>query len=320
MDKHELIVSLKEICAELGRTPSRAEFIRDSRLINPRALLENYFNGHYHLLIQACGVESFKESRKRDRKGLTNAIFNKDIVQTIEEYIPSVDKPKINYQPTLIIPDVHFPFENKKVLQSIYEFALKHKPVRIIQVGDLYDMYAHSKFPRSHNIYMPKQEEELARAGAEKMWNTVREICPKAECIQLLGNHDLRPLRQTLSSLPSLEHVIEKYLHEVMTFEGVKLIKDPRQEYLFDDVEVIHGYRSNLGGHRDHALMNAICGHIHVGGVVFRRIRGQTLWELNCGLAGDPEAKAFNYTPQKIVNWTPGFGFVDQYGPRFIPL
>src|SRR5205814_2052736 len=109
------------------------------------------------------------------------------------------------------------------------------------------------------------------------------------------------------------------YLDKIMSFDGVKLITDPRQEYEFDDVLTIHGYRTQLGSHRDYSLMKTVHGHSHKGGVVFRRIRGETLWELDVGFTGDAEAKAFGYTPQKIYDGTVGLGWLDGYGPRFIP-
>lgn len=316
MDKHEVIVALKDLALELGRTPKRSEFI--SRISNGQMKIENLF-GSYITLVTAAGLESSQEQRTRNKRGLTNAIFIKDIDSVIEQYEPREPEKKIVYAPTLIIPDTHFPFVNNRLLEKIYRFTEKHAPQRIIQVGDLYDMYAHSKFPRSQNIYMPKQEEELGRSGAEEMWKTLKSYAPNAECVQLKGNHDIRPLRRTLESMPSLEHFVEEYLNKIMRFDGVTLIEDHRQEYYFDDVEVIHGYRSNLGAHRDFALMNAICGHMHVGGVVFRRIKNKTLFELNCGLAGAPESKVFGYTPQKISTGTPGVGWLDEYGPRFIP-
>ena len=108
---------------------------------------------------------------------------------------------------------------------------------------------------------------------------------------------------------------------DMMSFDGVETILDSRQELMLPgDVMVVHGYKSKIGEHRDHALYNAVCGHQHTGGVVYRQIRGRVLWELNAGLAGDPEAKGLTYGAQKINSWTLGFGFLDEYGPRFIPL
>lgn len=316
MDKHDIIVALKDFALELGRTPRRTEFFQ--RIKNGQHNVEITF-GSYTTLCIAAGLETNSSHKNRQGK-LTNDIFKRDVEEVIEDYKPRKNYPKIQYAPTLAIPDTHFPFINKKLMDEIYKFSADNKPKRIIQVGDLYDMYSHTKFPKSLNVYTPQREEELGRRGAEEMWKILKRDNPEAECVQLAGNHDQRALKRTLESLPSLEHIVIEYLYKLMSFEGVKLISDPREEYKFDDVLAIHGYKSGIGSHRDYNLSNIICGHQHIGGVTFRRIQGKTLWELNAGLAGDPESKALGYTPQKIFSATPGFGWLDGYGPRFIPF
>jgi predicted phosphodiesterase len=309
-DAHDLIVRIKELAIELGRTPTRDEF---QKVLRSRKAVEDAFGTHA-ALVQAAGLEPPRAPR------IDNRIFEKDLSQVLEKTQPRASCEPIRYAPTLCIGDTHFPFVNQKVLEAIYRFAEIQKPMRIIQVGDLFDLYAHSKFPRSQNIYSPRQEEELAVKGAREMWAELKRLCPEAECVQIKGNHDVRPVKRTLESVPSLEHVVEKHLNAIMTFDGVRLIEDHREEYVFDDVIVHHGYRLRLGEHRDYQLTNAIVGHTHKGGVVFRRVQGKTLWELNAGFTGDIESKVFSYTSQRMTNETTGFGFVDEYGPRFIPV
>lgn len=313
MDKHELISIVKDLAISLGRTPTRVEFTNQVRGGDHH--LRKLF-GNYTVLLQAASLDPEEKSRL---KGHGNEIFQRDLSAVLQEHVPLEPIAQAKTIPTLAIGDTHFPFVSERTLDLIYEYTNKEKPERIIQMGDLYDMYAHSKFPRSLNIYNPKQEEDLAREGSEKMWKTLKRIVPRAECIQLKGNHDIRPIKRTIESLPSLEHVVAKYLDDLMTFEGVKLISDSRQEYIVDGIAYLHGYRSKIGEHRDHMLMNAVCAHIHVGGTLFRRFRGQTFWELNAGFVGDAESKALGYTPQKIQNHTLGFGWIDENGPRFIP-
>lgn len=310
LDQHQLICELKDHAIELGRTPTRDEFVKR---IKQRQVLDEL--GGYAVLCQAAGLDGAGRVRK-----LTSAIFERHVAEVIAQHEPIAPIPQANYTKTLCIGDTHFPFVSQRVLDFIYEWAEKNKPRRIVQIGDLYDMYCASKFPRSQNVYSPEEEETLARHGAETMWSTLRRICPEAECVQLKGNHDIRPLKRTLESAPSLEHVIAKHLDHLMTFDGVKLIVDPRQEYIVDGIQFIHGYRSKLGDHRDYTLMHTVCGHSHVGGVTFKRLRGQTLWELNCGYAGDPESKALGYTPQRLTHWTHGLGAIDELGPRFVSL
>jgi predicted phosphodiesterase len=316
MDQHDLVVAIKNLAVEIGRTPTKQEFC--NRVPGGTYKIPKLF-GSYNVLVAAAGLDTYSE--RRSTKPLGNDLFQADVADRVQAFKPQPsDQPK-DLISTLVIGDCHFPFASQRVLDAIFEFALKSQPQRIVQIGDLYDLYSFSKFPKSANVYIPKEEQSLGRKHAEGMWAELRKVAPQAECVQIKGNHDLRPMKQTLAHLPALEHVVARYLDELMTFPGVQLISDERQEHVgADGVAFIHGYKSGLGPHRDFMLSNVACGHSHLGGVTYRRIRGQTLWELNAGFVGDPEAKAFNYTPQKTVNWTPGFGYIHPFGPQFIPV
>lgn len=315
MDQHDLVSAVKNLALELGRSPTRREFA--SRVRGGEYQLNRLYGG-FSALLQAAGLETYEERSGRNGKSLGREVFEVSVESRIESYKPApIESPTV-YTPTLVIGDVHFPFASQRVLDGIYEWALKHQPRRIVQIGDLYDMFSWSKFPKSMNVYVPQEEQDLGRKQADAMWAELQKVSKNAECVQLRGNHDVRPLRQTLANLPSLEHVISKYLDELLTFPGVKTIADERQEYVADGIAFIHGYKTGNGPHRDHMLMNACVGHSHLGGVTYRRVRGQTLFELNAGFVGDPESKAFSYTPQKIVNWTPGWGYIHEWGPQFV--
>lgn len=311
LDQHELVSILTNMAIELGRTPTRDEFIKG--LTNGKKLIDVHF-GSYSTMIHAAGLPS-----PRDVKNKYEASpFYRPIHEVVAQHEPVKTKENPQYKPTLVLGDAHFPFIHQPTLDRVYEFAAKHKIERIVQVGDVFDCYSHSKFPRSLNVYSPLEEENLAIEGATKMWATLKSIHPNAECVQLLGNHDIRAAKRTLELLPAMEHVVAKHLKQIMTFEGVTTIHDSRQEYVVDEIAFLHGYRGQLGAHRDYMLMNAVCGHIHRGGVSFRRFKEQTFWELNAGFMGDPSSKALSYNSQKIADYTLGFGFIDEYGPRFI--
>ncbi len=179
-------------------------------------------------------------------------------------------------------------------------------------------MYSHSKFPRSHNIFTPAQEQAMAREANTVFWAKLQKFCPDAICTQLLGNHELRPLKRIMEAYPEAEEWVAEKMKSLFTFDKVKTIFDPREEVTLGDIAIFHGYRSQLGAHRDYTLMNCINGHTHKPGVSYRTIRGALLWELNSGLAGDPLAKGLTYTPQKITIWGQGYAYVDAYGPRFV--
>lgn len=267
--------------------------------------------------MQAAGLETYNERRKK----ITNEVFARPIQQHIENYQPreiTIDRkpwPKIS-----TISDIHWPFSSQKVIDRFYQRVEEFQPAWVILNGDAWDMYSHSKFARSHNQFTPREEHSLAQSQNETFWQKITAIAPDATRVQMLGNHDLRPLKRVLENYPEAEDWIEEMVKKSFTFTGVKTVFDPREELMIGDIAVFHGYRSQLGQHRDYTLFNCINGHSHSGGVAYRQIRGQVLWELNSGYAGDPEAKGLTYTPQKITHWTPGFGEVDSMGARFIPF
>lgn len=309
VDQQVLIDQLREMMLDIGRTPTRNEFVQKYS----RTAVEKIFGG-YTQFIHAAGLEPHK-TRKIDQ-----SIF---YVKDIESHIDANDKWEVkrpNYPRMLIISDIHFPFANNELLKYFYEHAQKFKPEYVIVNGDAWDLYSHAKFPRSHNVFTPREERQAARKMNCEFWESVKKAAPNAKCIQTLGNHDVRPMKRILEVYPEAEDWIAQGLKEDFTFDGVTTIFDSRQEVIIGDIAIFHGYRSRLGEHRDFTMMNSINGHTHKGGVVFRRIRGQTLWELNSGLAGNPLAKGLTYTPQRISDWTPGFGEVSETGPRFISL
>jgi predicted phosphodiesterase len=315
MDKHELVCKLKELSLELGRTPTRTEF--SARIPGGNYQLAKHF-GNFSLMLQAAGMETYSERRK-----ITNQIFERDIrehlasPETPTSVVPIA--PEERFPTIASISDIHWPFPCQRVLDKFYSRLEVRQPEWVILNGDAWDMYSHTKFPRSHNLFTPREEHELAREQNETFWKEVKKRSPESRCVQMLGNHDVRPFKRVLEVYPAIEDWVGEILRRTFTFDGVKTIYDPREELILGSIAIFHGYRSQLGAHRDYTLMNCINGHTHLGGTVFKQVRGKTIWELNSGFAGDPYAKGLTYTPQKLSHWTAGFGEVDPDGPRFVP-
>lgn len=307
---HDLVTALKDISLELGRVPSRAEF--EARVKGGRYRLQQVF-GTYSALIAAAGL-TIATGPERAR----SAFMSRDLVDHLESRVETIPRAHRVDAPILVIGDTHFPFAHKEAIAWIYQVAKKLKPKAIVQIGDLYDLLAWSAFPKSMNTYTPKQEIELARSHAEEFWTSLRKASPDAKCFQLIGNHDVRPMKRLLENAPALEVFI--HFDPWFEFDGVETIKDSREELVLNDVVFIHGHKAKLGAHRDFMSQNVVVGHSHTGGVVFRALKDRIVWELNAGFVGDAGSKAFTYTPQKTVSWTLGVGVIDALGPRFVPF
>lgn len=312
MDEHDLVVALKALALELGHVPTRNEFREHTKA---HEKIVNKVFGSYTVLLRAAGFDKLEKQPR-----ITNDIFRVGLDHHLERYEPRAVHPKTPNPTIAIISDIHWPFEMQRVVDAFIKFVKDHQPEYVIINGDAVDFYSFSRFPRSHNIFTPKEEINSSRKKNEEFWAEIKKISPKSKCIQMLGNHCIRPMKAIMDSLPAAEDWIKEALRKQFSFEGVETIFDPREEFMIGDIMVHHGFRSKLGDHRDYSHYNCIVGHTHNGGAVFRKIRGQVIWELNSGYAGDPESKGLSYTAQKTTVWTHGFGYVDQYGPRFIPV
>jgi predicted phosphodiesterase len=312
MDINDIVVKFREAKHDLNKIPSREELMRYG--VSDWA----FRKFGWHNILAAAGETQDAKGQKL-RVKLTNEIFEKDIWEHVENYEPREFKSPEVSDRILVVGDLHFPFVHKPALEALLNFNKEHQPSIVIQVGDAYDMYAFSKYPRSQNIYSPKEEEALAREGLANFWKRIHLDNPNAKKVMLLGNHDIRPIKRALESNGSFEHIVEKHLKEITTFDGVETIYDSREEYETCGILFHHGFLSGLGKHRDYTHSNIVVGHTHKGGVSYKRIKGQTLWELNAGFLGDPEAKALSYTAlKKSTDYTLGWGWIDKYGPRFI--
>jgi predicted phosphodiesterase len=310
---HELVSALKQLAFELGRVPNRDEFCRASagRKYQVDAV------GGFIQLVQMAGL---KPHRIPKEPRIDNSIFERDIEKHLAEYQPKPYTPPGPYPTAAIISDIHWPFSCQRVIDAFYVYVEREQPEWVIINGDAWDMYSHSKYPRSHNVFTPREEERLASEANVTFWKEIKKRSPKSKLVQMMGNHDVRAMKRVLEVYPEAEDWIKEKLEKLFTFEGVKTIHDPREElFLNDDTLVFHGYRSGLGAHRDYTLMNCLNGHTHVGGVVWRQLRGKLIFEGNSGIAGDPSAKGLTYVPQKIIHWTPGFLGLTRIAPMFIP-
>ncbi len=300
---------IQRIAAELGHTPLRQELEKEGM---SKYAIQNH---GYSILIAAAGLDP--NPRTTSRKKISNEIFEQPLPETLKNKV--IKSPKGSAR-VLIAGDMHLPWIHQPTLDAFFEFNKEMQPDYVVQIGDLYDMYAHTRFPKSMNIYTPIDEEKKARDLAEQFWQRIQNDNPNVKCIQIKGNHDIRPVKRTQEVMPSMEHFVEHYMTKLFTFDNVTTIEDHREILRLNEIAFHHGFLGQLGAHRDQFLENMVVGHTHLGGVVYRALQSKTIWELNVGLMGDPQSKVMTYTNTKENKWTLGFGYIDEFGPRFIHL
>ena len=220
---------------------------------------------------------------------------------------------------------MHHPWAHDPTLQKIYEAANELQPKLIVQIGDLRDLYGYSRFPTNPNIMSPADELDRGTERASRMWQKLQRAAPKARCVQLLGNHDVRASKRLSETLPECKLLAQPTMRALFEFPDVETIHDDTEELFVDtaagEICFMHGHRSKLGDHARYNQMSTVVGHSHTGGCVYLRQRNKVFFELNVGWTGDERAPVFKYGNQKLLKtWTRGYGWIDSRGPRFVPL
>lgn len=222
----------------------------------------------------------------------------------------------------LVIGDVHAPFIHKPTFSKILEHLEKRKkkPDHIVQIGDLYDLYSYSKFPRSLDVMTPKEEVIAGRLCAEEFWRMIKKRAPKAICHQLVGNHDVRPYKRIQEKCPEILSIVD--LGAMWRFDGVNTLLNPREILKIGDIAFHHGWSSQPGFHAKLFGMKTVVGHLHRPSINYITDYGRDniIWEANCAYIADPEQEALKYTPTKFTKWIRGILEIDSLGPKFIIL
>lgn len=220
----------------------------------------------------------------------------------------------------LAVSDTHFPFSADEKIRQVVKLAKSLKPTHIWQCGDLYDMYSFSRFARSMDVLTPHQEVSEGRQKAANMWKALQQAAPQAVCLQSRGNHSFRLVKSLLARAPEFEGFLDAPLSALTEFPGVIDMKTARSEIVLGNILLVHGWQSRAGAHADYFGQNVVRGHSHHGGVTYTARSGLPIWELDCGHLADINSLPLSYGESKTNRWVSGCGWVDELGPRFIPL
>lgn len=212
------------------------------------------------------------------------------------------------------VPDLHLPFVSAPALAKVIKLIKAHKPDAVVQLGDLLDMYAFSKFPRSQNVATPRQELRKGIVQARKFWSDVRAAAPKARCYQLLGNHDARLSKRIYEKFPEVESLVKP--GRLYKFPGVTTLKSDRDHLEMEDVVYCHGWLGRTLDHANHFGKPTVHGHRHRPAI---ETKGR-LWSMDCGHLADPASLPLSYGPSKVNPWRHACGIVEDGFPRLILL
>ncbi|MFO0447708.1 MAG: metallophosphoesterase [Planctomyces sp.] len=224
---------------------------------------------------------------------------------------------KKNVRLILVLPDMHSPWINWAAVNMAHKWAKKHKPDLVVQLGDLADQKAWSRWPTDPDDPSPHSEFEAFIQDMHKL----NKMFPKMHI--LTGNHDLRlRSRAAESKVPGR---MLKTIQDVLPFKGWVWHLDPRDKLIVPTArgKILFVHGDEDGGtpiQKAVQLGVNICqGHTHRCSVVTRQTLDKFVWGMECGHLMDVESKAADYAARKSVGMACGFGVIKFGVPYWIP-
>lgn len=211
---------------------------------------------------------------------------------------------KKGYDQCIVIPDAHFPYEDKKTFQTVLNFLRDQKPDIAVLIGDWVDCYSASRFDKDPDRgYKLQWEFDQARKGLEQ----VREAVGDARIIYIEGNHEVR-IKTYLVKHPELYGLRDLTIERQLRLDELNI--EYMDFFLWKNTFLFtHGTKCTkygASGELDIHGISGMSGHNHRIMSFFKTQRTNTLVWHNIGHICD--IKQADYV--KNPNWQQGIGMV----------
>ena len=223
---------------------------------------------------------------------------------------------------TILIPDVHVPYEDKRAIDNLLDMIARERPARVVQVGDLLDMKAPARWSKGRAEEYCYSVRDECTAG-EKFWIKLRQAAGTAELGWVSGNHEDRLRSYVHTYAPALATIVPS-VAELMNLEKHG-VRHYRQPYAIEPgVSCIHGkLLASVAGSSARKEMlrhgtSIVQGHTHRLGVIYET-SDRTRFALEAGWLGDIRRAGTYLDFPGVANWQTGFGFLGVDNKRITP-
>ena len=215
----------------------------------------------------------------------------------------------------LAISDIQAPFFHPDMYEFLKMVTDSYKPDQVIQMGDLVDKHALSRYPRDPDGLSAGQELDKAVESLQPLMR----MYPNMKVV--IGNHDRR----------GFDRAFEAGIPKRLLVKGYKEMLDApvgwdfREHFIIEGVRYEHGDRLN-GGAKSVTQRapidrgrSTVFGHFHSSaGVHYTSNPDKLLFGLNTGCLIDPHAYVFNYARFRPIL---GCGIIlDGVTADFVPM
>lgn len=197
----------------------------------------------------------------------------------------------------LVVGDLHFPFARWDLIHELYAFATVYKPDVIVQLGDLIDGKAWSKYGKDPNDLGADQEWDAAETDIHKFYKLFKGY----KLVFLEGNHCRRIMfRAAEAGLPS--RLIPR-LHKIFPFKGVIWHMD-NTPFEIDGVMYSHGDELIGGGNVKQRAMSQgksfVQGHTHTAELHFISTFNHRIFGAIAGCLVDMRSLGMKYAARNL--------------------
>lgn len=213
------------------------------------------------------------------------------------------------------VPDLHAPYCDLDSLKKVIALIKKHKPTHVIQLGDAYDLYSFSKFPRNLDVNTPREELQSAHMIIKNFWKRVKNASPKSKLYQLCGNHEARLKKRVAEKLPEINCMVEAGLF-IFDFEDVKVFDSDRDFLEIEGIVYCHGWKVGPKAHMLYFQKSVVHGHTHRCSISYDRTLDNLHFEMDCGCLVDESQTPMQYTNNKLTKWVKSVGIIEDGIPR----
>ena len=213
----------------------------------------------------------------------------------------------------LVLPDIHLPYPNWSALKKVAKFNETYQADIIIQLGDLIDAKAWSRWPKD-------PDDDSAQAEWDKTHDAVLKLAKLfPEMTIILGNHDRRPMAKALEA--GLPKQLVKTLGDVFAIPGWTWHIDSKP-LVVDNIVFMHGDEmAGTPGQKASKLGKSVCqGHTHKASLTYVNTFQHQVFGMECGHIADINSIAFRYSAKNPVTSFTGFAVIDNGVPHLYPL
>lgn len=248
---HEIASDYQRVAAELGRAPSRDEYLI-SGAFSKHTIVSTF--GGWTQFLQASGLQ-YNHGR-RDKQEIRKEI-HEHLVKEVESVRTRVPEPPQLARNLLIIPDMHFPYQHPDAVWFLRAIEEKYRFDRVVCTGDEIDSHAMSFHDHDADLPSAGHELEAAIRGLEPLY----KLFPKMDIAE--SNHGSLFVRKAkhhgfpINVLKPYSEILRAPPGWNWRFEIKVQLSNGK------NVLIHHAYSSNVLNASRHRGMSCIFGHHH---------------------------------------------------------